>query len=47
MFFADLHIHSKFSRATDKDADLGHMVVWARKKGVTVLGTGDSVAPRS
>ncbi len=38
MFFADLHIHSKFSRATGKDADLEHMALWGRKKGVTVMG---------
>ena len=45
MFFADLHIHSKFSRATGRDADLEHMALWARKKGVTVLGTGDFTHP--
>src|SRR5262245_46602694 len=46
MFFADLHIHSKFSRATGKDADLEHMAVWARKKGVNVVGTGDFTHPQ-
>lgn len=45
MFFADLHIHSKFSRATGKDADLEHMALWGRKKGVTVIGTGDFTHP--
>jgi DNA helicase-2/ATP-dependent DNA helicase PcrA len=46
MFFADLHIHSKFSRATGKDADLEHMALWGRKKGVTVIGTGDFTHPQ-
>lgn len=46
MFFADLHIHSKYSRATGKDADLEHMALWARKKGVTVVGTGDFTHPQ-
>ena len=45
MFYADLHIHSKFSRATSRDADLEHMAIWARKKGVSVLGTGDFTHP--
>lgn len=45
-FFADLHIHSKFSRATGKDANLEHMALWARKKGVTVVGTGDFTHPQ-
>jgi DNA helicase-2/ATP-dependent DNA helicase PcrA len=45
MFYADLHIHSKFSRATGRDADLEHMAIWARKKGVAVLGTGDFTHP--
>ena len=46
MFFADLHIHSKFSRATSRDADLEHMALWAAKKGVRVLGTGDFTHPQ-
>jgi DNA helicase-2/ATP-dependent DNA helicase PcrA len=45
MFYADLHIHSRFSRATGRDADLEHMAIWARKKGVAVLGTGDFTHP--
>ena len=46
MFIADLHIHSKFSRATGKDADLQQMALWARKKDVTVVGTGDFTHPQ-
>ena len=45
MFHADLHIHSKFSRACSKDCDLEHLTWWARRKGVTVMGTGDFTHP--
>ena len=45
-FYADLHIHSKYSRATSRDCDLEHLAYWARKKGVAVLGTGDFTHPQ-
>lgn len=44
-FHADLHIHSKYSRACSKDCDLEHLTWWARRKGITVLGTGDFTHP--
>lgn len=44
-FYADLHIHSKYSRATSGDLDLYHLTLWAKKKGVTVVGTGDFTHP--
>ena len=44
-FHADLHIHSKYSRATSKDCDLEHLAYWARKKGIAVVGTGDFTHP--
>jgi len=44
-FYADLHIHSKYSRATSGDLDFFHLALWARKKGVTVVGTGDFTHP--
>ncbi len=44
-FIADLHIHSKYSRATSKDLDLEHLYVWAQYKGIDVVGTGDFVHP--
>jgi uncharacterized protein (TIGR00375 family) len=43
--YADLHIHSKFSRACSRDCDLEHLSWWARRKGVAVLGTGDFTHP--
>src|SRR5919204_5747367 len=44
-FYADLHIHSKFSRACSRDCDLEHLAWWAARKGVTVVGTGDFTHP--
>ncbi len=41
----DLHIHSRYSMATSKDMDLEHLSYWARRKGVTVLATGDITHP--
>ncbi len=40
-FLADLHIHSHYSRATARDMDLEALYVAARRKGLTVIGTGD------
>jgi len=45
MFHADLHIHSRFSRACSKDCDIEHLSWWARRKGLSVLGTGDFTHP--
>jgi DNA helicase II / ATP-dependent DNA helicase PcrA len=44
-FYADLHVHSRYSRATSRDADLEHLALWARRKGITVVGTGDFTHP--
>lgn len=44
-FIADLHIHSKYSRATSKDMDVDNLNRWAKIKGVKVLGTGDFTHP--
>ncbi len=44
-FYADLHIHSRFSRATSRNCDLQHLAIWARKKGIAVVGTGDFTHP--
>jgi len=45
MIFADLHIHSRFSRATSKDITLENLEKWARVKGIDILGTGDFSHP--
>ena len=39
MYIADLHIHSRFSRATSRDGDLPHLDWWARRKGLALVGT--------
>ena len=44
-FIADFHLHSKYSRATSREMDLEHMVEWAKKKGISLLGTGDFTHP--
>ncbi|MDA3643167.1 UvrD-helicase domain-containing protein [Saccharopolyspora indica] len=44
-FYADLHIHSKYSRACSKDCDIEHLTWWARRKGITLVGTGDVTHP--
>jgi uncharacterized protein (TIGR00375 family) len=43
--YADLHIHSKFSRACSRDCDLEHLAWWAGRKGLSVIGTGDFTHP--
>ena len=45
MYLADLHIHSRFSRATSRDCDLPHLDLWARRKGLALVGTGDFTHP--
>ncbi|MFH1671457.1 MAG: endonuclease Q family protein [Candidatus Portnoybacteria bacterium] len=44
-FVADLHIHSKYSRATSRDMDVENLDKWAKIKGIKVLGTGDFTHP--
>ena len=44
-FIADLHVHSKYSRATAKNLDLENLYMAAQLKGVTVVGTGDFTYP--
>ncbi len=45
MFHADLHVHSRFSRACSKNTDIPGLAWWARRKGITVVGTGDFTHP--
>lgn len=44
-FIADLHIHSRFSRATSKALTPRLLAAWARIKGIDVIGTGDFTHP--
>lgn len=44
-FIADLHIHSKYSRATSKDMSPEAIWRWAQLKGIGVVGTGDFTHP--
>lgn len=43
--FADLHIHSRFSRACSSQINILNLVKWARVKGLGLLGTGDFQHP--
>ena len=45
LFYADLHIHSKYSRATSKSCNLEELALWAHKKGLGVISTGDFTHP--
>ena len=42
---ADLHIHSRFSMATSKEGTPENLDSWARKKGISLIGTGDFTHP--
>ncbi len=44
-YIADLHIHSKYARATSKDLSLENLEKYAKIKGVNLLGTGDFTHP--
>ncbi|MFZ4394688.1 MAG: endonuclease Q family protein [Kiritimatiellia bacterium] len=44
-YLADLHIHSRYSRATSCDCTLEGLCRWAQCKGVRVVGTGDFTHP--
>ncbi|MEM2137686.1 MAG: endonuclease Q family protein [Candidatus Anstonellaceae archaeon] len=42
---ADLHMHSKYSRATSPGMELETLSKWAKIKGIDLLGTGDFSHP--
>jgi uncharacterized protein (TIGR00375 family) len=44
-FTADLHVHSRFSRATSRNLTIRNLAAWGRIKGISVLGTGDFTHP--
>ena len=45
MIFADLHMHSKYSRATSKELDIPNLEKWGKIKGLNLIGTGDFTHP--
>jgi len=45
MYIADFHIHSRYSMATSKFLTPEYLDLWARKKGIHILGTGDFTHP--
>jgi len=42
---ADFHVHSLHSIATGRNANLEHLDLWGRYKGLMVVGTGDCTHP--
>jgi ATP-dependent DNA helicase UvrD/PcrA len=45
VFYADTHVHSRFSRACSKDCEVPNLAWWAARKGIAVTGTGDFTHP--
>lgn len=45
MFIADFHIHSKYARATSRECVPDMLDLWARRKGLDLIGTGDFTHP--
>ncbi len=44
-YVADLHIHSRFSRATSPKLTIQNLAKWAKFKGVDLMGSGDFLHP--
>lgn len=44
-YVVDLHIHSRFSRATSKNSNLEGLYYWGKLKGINIIGTGDFTHP--
>ena len=42
---ADLQLHSKYSRAVSQKMDLSEIAVWASRKGIQLVATGDWTHP--
>lgn len=45
LLIADLHLHSKYSRAVSQRMDLTEIGTWATKKGIDLVATGDWTHP--
>ncbi len=44
-YIADLHIHSRFSRACSQALNIPNLVEWGKLKGINLQGTGDCLHP--
>lgn len=44
-YVADLHLHSRFSRACSTQINIPNMAKWAKFKGIDLLGTSDFLHP--
>lgn len=44
-FVADLHVHSRYSRATSREMSPEGIWRWSQLKGISVVGTGDFTHP--
>jgi uncharacterized protein (TIGR00375 family) len=44
-YVADLHIHSRFSRACSRELNIPNLSKWAKLKGINLMGTGDCLHP--
>jgi len=44
-FIADLHIHSRYARATSRELNLENLHKWTALKGITVVSTDDFTHP--
>ena len=44
-FIIDVHLHSRFARATSRDLNPSNLHKWSSLKGVDVVGTGDYTHP--
>ncbi|NLE64657.1 MAG: DNA helicase UvrD [Elusimicrobia bacterium] len=45
-YIADLHIHSRYSRATSSDLTPENLWLWGQRKGLQVIGVGDCIHPK-
>lgn len=45
MYIADLHIHSRYSMATSRNTNPEQLDLWARRKGIHIVGSGDFTHP--
>ncbi len=45
LIIADLHLHSKYSRAVSQSMDLAEISLWATRKGIRLVGTADWTHP--